>query len=369
MGKTTASDPEEEKIFWVALSSFEGIGPQRLKLLVDYFGSAQKAWMASHYDLEKIGLNPKLVQDFCAFREKFLPYDYFKSVKEKNVKVITLLEKDYPELLKQISSPPPVLYVKGELKPEDSLALAVVGTRKITSYGRQVTAILVSDLVASGLTIVSGMARGVDTMAHQTALSSGGRTIAVLGSGIDFIYPPENKGLYEQIAKNGAVVSEFPVGYPALPQNFPARNRIISGLSLGVLVTEAAQDSGSLITASCAGEQGREVFAVPGPITSPMSVGTSELIQKGAKLVHTVKDILEELNLRQKAGQISARQIVAESPDEEKILAVLREGPDHVDEIIKRTKLETATVGSLLGIMEIKGKVKNLGGGQYGLLR
>ncbi|MDP3998130.1 MAG: DNA-processing protein DprA [bacterium] len=360
---------EEEKVYWVAFSNFEGIGPARFKLLADYFGGAKKAWMASYLELEKIGLNQKLVADFCTFREKFLPYDYSNSLKEKAIGVLTLFDEGYPELLKQISSAPPVLYFKGEIKKEDNLALAVVGTRKITVYGRAVTELLVSQLVGAGLTIVSGMARGVDTAAHQAALSAGGRTIAILGSGIDVIYPPENKGLYEAIAKNGAVVSEFPVGYPALPQNFPARNRIISGFSLGVLVTEAAQDSGSLITASDAAEQGREVFAVPGPITSPMSAGTSELIQKGAKLVHSVQDILDELNLKQRSAQLLAREIVAENPEEEKIIATLRNGPSHIDEIIKQTKLETATVGSLLGLMEIKGKVKNLGGGEYGLMR
>lgn len=360
---------EEEKVYWVAFSSFEGIGPQRLKLLINYFGSAKKAWMASYMELERVGLSEKLVRDFCAFREKFLPHEYFKSVQEKGIKILTLDEKSYPDLLREIPSPPSMLYLKGELKEEDNLALAVVGTRKITPYGRAVTEILVSNLVASGLTIISGMARGVDTVAHQTALSCGGRTIAVLGSGIDVVYPPENKGLSEQIAKNGAVISEFPVDYPALPQNFPARNRIISGLSLGVLVTEAAQDSGSLITASSAGEQGREVFAVPGPITSPMSAGTAELIQKGAKLVHAAKDILEELNLEEKAKQFVARKIIAESPEEEKVLETLKEGPRHIDEIIKLTKLEASTVGSVLGIAEIKGKVKSLGGGQYGLAK
>lgn len=363
------NNPEEERVYWVAFSNFEGIGPQRLKLLIEYFGSAQKAWKASYLELEKIGLPEKLVREFCTFREKFLPHEYFNTLKEKGITVLTLQDANYPQLLKQITSAPPVLYFKGEIKKEDNLALAVVGTRKITVYGRAVTELLVSQLVASGLTIVSGMARGVDSAAHQTALSAKGRTIAVLGSGINVIYPPENKGLYEQIIKNGAVVSEFPVGYPALPQNFPARNRIISGLSLGVLVTEAAQDSGSLITAADAAEQGREVFAVPGPITSPMSAGTAQLIQNGAKLVHTVKDILEELNLEQKTQQLAAREIVPESLEEEKILELLKAGPHHIDEIIKQTKLETATVGSLLGIMEIKGKVKNLGGGQYGLAR
>ena len=361
------SNLEEEKIFWVAFSNFEGVGSQRFKVLLEYFGSAKKAWMASHFDLEKIGLPVKLVRDFCDFREKFLPHDYFNLLKQKKVSVLTLLDEGYPELLRQIPSPPAVLYLKGEFRKEDNLALAVVGTRKITPYGRQVTMILVSNLVAAGLTIVSGMARGVDSVAHEATLAAGGRTIAVLGSGVNVVYPPENKVLYEKISQNGAVISEFPADYPALPQNFPIRNRIISGLSLGVLVTEAAQDSGSLITASSGAEQGREVFAVPGPITSPLSAGTSELIQKGAKLVHAVKDILEELNLEQKTKQLAARKVIPESPEEEKVLEVLKKGPHHVDEIIEETELEASVVGSILGIGEIKGKVKNLGGGQYGL--
>lgn len=366
---TPLNNSEEEKIYWLGFSNFEGIGPQRFKLLLNYFGSAKKAWQASHYDLEKIGLGQKLVADFCAFREKFLPHDYYNTVKEKGIGLITLMDENYPQSLKEIAVPPPLLYIKGELKKEDGIALAVVGTRKITPYGRAVTEILVSGLVAAGLTIVSGLARGVDTMAHQVALSSGGRTIAVLGSGIDLIYPPENRSLFEEITKHGAILTEFPVGYPALPQNFPIRNRIISGLSLGVLVTEAASDSGSLLTAEDAAEQGREVFAVPGPITSPVSAGTSELIQNGAKLVHTVKDVLEELNLEARVQQIVAREIVPESRDEQQILEVLKEGPHHIDEIIKSTKLDAATVGSILGIGEIKGKVRSLGGGQYGLAR
>lgn len=360
---------DEEKIYWVAFSNFEGIGPQRFKLLIEYFGNAKKAWTASHFDLEKIGLGQKLVADFCDFRDKFLLHEYYKSMQAEGIKAVILTDENYPDLLKQISSPPPVLYVRGEIKKEDGLALAVVGTRKITPYGRQATMILVADLVAAGLTIVSGMARGVDTVAHQTALNCLGRTIAVLGSGVDFIYPPENKGLYGEITKNGAVISEFPVGYPALPKNFPIRNRVISGLSLGVLVTEAATDSGSLLTAEDGVEQGREVFAVPGPITSPMSGGTAELIQNGAKLVHTSKDILDELNLEARAKQIVARKILADNPDEAKILAILEKGSAHVDDLVKKTELDVSVVGSILGIAEIKGKVKNLGGGQYGLVR
>lgn len=368
--ENTRFDLQKEKPYWVAFNHFEGIGPHRLKLLIDYFGSAQKAWEAPRKELLEIGLGEKLVADFDEFRQNFSPKDYFGKLSQKGISVLTLLNKDYPEILKQIPDCPPVLYFKGTLKPEDNLAMAVVGTRKITSYGRQATELLVRDLVAVGLTIVSGMARGVDSMAHQTALASGSRTIAVLGSGVDVIYPPENKKLYEEIVKSGAVISEFPPGYPALPGNFPARNRIISGLALGVLVTEAAEDSGSLITASCAAEQGREVFAVPGPITSPLSQGTAELIKKGAKLVYNVRDILEELNIKSRTKQLRAKTVLPESKEEVLILEILKtDGTVHIDEITRRSGMVSAQVGSVLTLMEIKGMVKNFGNGEYGLLK
>ena len=286
---------KDDKPYWLAFNCFDGIGPLRFKLLLEYFGTAKAAWEAEKQELVKIGLGQSLVENFCLFRQSFDILGYLERIKKAKVYVLTLKDEEYPKLLKEIQTAPPVLYIKSKnteiiRRSYHNLCMAVVGTRKITSYGRQVTEALVSDLVAHGLTIVSGMAKGVDSLSHKTAIENGGLTIAVLGSGVDVIYPPENRKLWEEISENGAVVSEFPLGYPAVPGNFPARNRIISGLSLGVLVTEAAEDSGALITASCAAEQGREVFSVPGPITSPLSKGTAELIKKGAKLVYNVNE-------------------------------------------------------------------------------
>lgn len=362
-------DLPKDKIFWVAFNNFEGIGPARFKLLLDWFGSAEKAWKATKGELLKLGLGEKRVGDFCRFREGFDPQEYFSCLSSRNIAVLTLTDKEYPELLRQISDAPPVLYVKSRKPGEvfSNLALAVVGTRKITVYGRQVTEILVRDLVLAGLTIISGMARGVDSVAHQTALEAGGQTIAVLGSGVEVVYPPENKKLYEEIIEKGAVISEFPPQFPALPGNFPSRNRIISGLSLGVLVTEATEDSGSLITASCAADQGREVFAVPGPITSPQTKGTSELIKKGAKLVSSVQDVLDELDIKTRLKKEEGKRVLPGSKEEEAILVILESEVMHFDEIVRQSRMETAIVGSLLTLMEIKGLIKNFGNGEYGL--
>lgn len=360
---------EKDLPFWIAFNVFEGIGPQRFKLLLDYFGTAKKAYLAPEKTWRKIGLNDKLVDNFLIFRQKFNPEKFLEQAKKKEIKILTLKDKTYPELLKQISDAPAVLYIKGEFRPEDNLALAVVGTRKISSYGREVTEILVRDLVVSGLTIVSGMARGVDSLAHRTAIEAGGRTIAVLGCGVDLVYPPENRELYEKVIQHGAVVSEVPPGQYVVRGIFPARNRIISGLSLGVLVTEGAEDSGSLITARDAAQQGREVFAVPGPITSSLSAAPSMLIKNGAKLVYNVSDILDELKIESRKWKIESKKIIPENPEEEKILEILADGPVHIDNLVRISGMETGQVSSLVTLMEIKGKIKNLGGMVYALVR
>lgn len=359
----------EERAYRVALYGVEGIGPHRFPLLIKYFGSAKKAWSAPVKELQEIGLPKAAIENLLQRRQGMTPRVYFRELKKQGVGLYFFGEKDYPVRLAEINNPPQILYVKGKILPEDELALAIVGTRRITPYGRQITENLTQDLVAQGLTIVSGMARGVDSTAHKAALQMGGRTIAVLGCGLDICYPPENKGLMEEIVKHGAVVSEFPLGYPALRQNFPARNRIISGLSLGVLVTEGAEKSGTKITAKWAADQGREVFAVPGPITSKMSQGPADLIKLGAKLVANVNDILEELNLETRKGQQKAKKVLPESPLEEKILAVLSETPIHIDEIVRQTGLLTTKVSSALSLMEMKGKVRNLGGMLYVIKR
>jgi DNA processing protein len=273
-------------------------------------------------------------------------------------------------LLKEISDPPPVLFLKGNLTDFSLPMLAVVGTRKSTAYGRQVCEMLTGELALTGLVIVSGMARGIDSVAHQTTLAVGGKTVAVLGEGVDVVYPPENKELYEEIIKSGVVLSEMPPGHRPSRGTFPARNRIISGLSLGVLVIEGAEDSGALITASAALEQKREVFAVPGPITSPLSAGPTKLLKNGAKLVYRTEDVLEALNLNPKFRKQKLEQEVENKQDlsseEKTILELLVNENLHIDEIIRKSGLASAQTGSLLSLMEIKSLVKNLGGGNYG---
>ncbi len=291
---------EEERNYWVAFSVFPGIGPVRFGLLRNYFGSAQAAWHAGVGELRAIHLGDKLVDQFVAFRRAFVLDDYLGRLKTLGVHVLTLNDPRYPKRLKEIPYAPFVLYVKARVTKEKlnlDRTIAVVGTRNITPYGREVTKRIVEGLVSSGFTIVSGLAYGVDAAAHQAAIDAGGKTIAVLGCGIDIIAPPSNARLYRCIGEegHGAIVSEMPLGLRPDKGRFVARNRIISGLSMGVVVTEGADDSGALITARNAAEQGREVFAVPGPITSPYSRGPAKLIQQGAKLITDVDDILEEL--------------------------------------------------------------------------
>lgn len=288
--------------YFVAFSVFPGIGPVRFKLLYEYFGSARAGWDAPVSLLKKIKLGEKLVDQFDDFRKSFSIEKYIEELHENHVSVLTIVDERYPKMLKQISDAPFVLYIKSKPGME-KLALdrtiGVVGTRKITQYGEEVTRRLVQGLVRYGFTIVSGLAYGVDAVAHQTAIESGGKTIAVLGCGIDIIAPSSNARLYYQIAGDGygAIVSEMPLGLRPEKGLFVMRNRIISGLSLGVVVTEGSDDSGALITARYAGEQGREVFAVPGPITSAYSKGPAQLIKKGAKLIENVDDILDELGI------------------------------------------------------------------------
>lgn len=266
----------------LALHSIDGLGPIRLKAILDYFKDPKLAWEAQSKET----------------RKNLEPESYAKSISESGIKWLTIFDENYPKLLAQIYDPPVVLYYKGEILPQDGQAVAIVGTRKMTGYGKVVTEQFTRGLVSSGVTIVSGLARGVDTKAHTTSIEENGRTLAVLGGGVNNIFPPENRSLAEKIASGfGAVISEFPPDSPSLPGNFPLRNRIISGLSLATLVVEAAEGSGSLITARLALEQGREVFAVPGPITSYLSKGPIDLIKMGARPVSDANEILEELGI------------------------------------------------------------------------
>lgn len=354
-----------DRPYYVALSQAPGIGEQRFKILLQNFDSAESVWKAKDNLLREI-LGPKTYENFNQFRQTTDPIKYLNKIEDQDIAVLTLLDPDYPARLQEIFDPPSVIYVKGEIKPEDNQALGVVGSRKVTGYGQEVTEIIVSQLASSGLTIVSGLARGVDSLAHKTALKNGKRTIAVLGSGVNVIYPPENINLAKEIIKNGAVISELHPDTQPSQGYFPARNRIISGLSLGVLVTEASEDSGSLITASCALEQNREVFAVPGPIYSKMSKGPAELIKQGAKLVTSADDILDELNLK-KSSSSPKIEIKGETADEQSVIDCLQDENKHIDQIIRETQVPAEKMSGLIMTMEIKGQVKHLGAGTYSL--
>ena len=354
--------------YYIALAAAPGIGPAKFKILRKFTKSAREVWVEEPKILIKI-LGEKTARGFLKYRDSLNPQEYLDKVRSKNIGVLIIEDKNYPKLLKEIADPPPVLYVRGELSPKFfKKVIAVVGTRKMTNYGKEVTEVLVRDLVAAGFTIVSGLAYGVDSYAHRVTIGNGGKTVAVLGGGIDRIYPRENEALAKEIENgNGAVISEFPIGMDSMPGNFPARNRIISGLSHGVLITEAGDRSGSLITAGQAGEQGREVFAVPGPILSKLSQGPSSLIKQGAKLVTNVNDILEELNLDVRYKTEDVSEVEGDNEEEEKIIEIIKSGVTHVDQITRQSKLPAAKVGSTLSLMEIKGKVRSSGSGSYSL--
>ena len=361
----------EDTKYWVALNTVEGLGPVTFKQLLKCFGSAKRAWKASASELKSFNFKAKLIENFLQAQRTLDPATTMGRLSELGIKVLTISSSDYPSLLKQTYDPPFLLYVRGEIKSQDELAIAFVGSRKMTRYGLEVTENLVQNLVAHDLTIVSGLAFGVDVASHQAALDAGGRVIAVLASGVDIITPTSNTFLAERILKEGrgAIVSEHPLG--TVPQRyfFPVRNRIISGLSLGTVVIEATEKSGTAHTARSALEQGREVFAVPGSIFSPLSIGTHNLIKAGAKLVNSVEDILEELNLEARSLKLEAREIVPESVEEEKILAVLGNDEVHVDELIKNSGLPASKIAATLTMMEMKGKVKNLGNQTYRIAR
>jgi DNA processing protein len=362
---------DDDKVYWLCFSAFPGVGPLRFKLLLEYFGTAKKAWNATSEELLKINFGGKLTDKLISFRKTFDIQNYVTLIKSKNIEVITIKDGNYPPLLSKIPDAPFLLYVRGDAGMLKSLTntIGVVGTRRITSYGRDVTTKLTSELVNAGLTIVSGMAYGVDTVAHETAIEAGGKTVAVLGCGVDVIHPVSNTDLYWKIVKKyGCVVSEFPVGQYAEKGLFPARNRIISGLSLGVLVTEGAKNSGSLISARYAAEQGREVFAIPGPITSEMSSASTILLKQGAKLVTCADDVLEELKIKFKKQNEKLKimdQNIKLTANENRIVGLLSKESLHFDEISRKTNIDPGKLGAILTEMEIKGYLKSSDSGIY----
>ena len=351
--------------YWVGFNIVHGIGPTRLRALLDHFGAIDRAWHAPAAELQSAGLDRRSIQNLLQTRsERDLGLELDR-LAESRVRVLTWESTEYPRLLREIPDAPPVLYVKGTLTDNDAWAVAVVGTRRASAYGREVTRRLASALARSGITIVSGMARGIDAEAHWTALKTGGRTVAVLGCGIDQVYPPEHRQLAAEIEAAGAIISDYPLGTQPDGKNFPPRNRIISGLSMGVLVTEAGKRSGALITADYAAEQGRDVFAVPGSILSNNSIGTNGLIQDGAKMVTRPEDILEELNLSMVIEQREIRQILPSNEVEALLLARLSGEPVHVDELRRQVNIPIAEVTSTMALMELKGMVRQVGGMKY----
>ena len=353
----------------VGFSLIPGIGRVRLSLLENHFGDLATAWCAQTAELAQCGLDAGTLKAIAYWRPRIDPERELEKAENAGVEVLTVADRSYPSRLKEIYDYPPVLYVKGNLLPEDELSVAVVGTRKPTVYGRQVTEELVTELSRNRIAIASGLARGIDTIAHHTALKNGGRTIAVMGCGVNVIYPSENTALAKQILENGALISECAIDAGPRPENFPRRNRILSGLTLGTLVTEAGEGSGALITADYALEQNREVFAVPGSILSPQSAGTNRLIQQGAKLVRTAFDIMEELNVRAVAGQLEFKEVLPDNDMEKQLLKFLGVEPVHIDEVCRASGLPTSTVSSTLAMMELKGMVKQSGGMNYSLSR
>jgi DNA processing protein len=354
---------------WLALSFVPGIGAIHYRQLLNRFKTPERVFSASHSELCEVeGIGASHAMAIKGFHDDERVKRELRMIESHGVTVLTLNDPRYPENLIRIPNAPPLIYVKGEIIPEDRMAIAIVGSRMASQYGRTVTFRLARDLAQQGITIVSGMARGIDSFAHQGALSAKGRTIAVLGCGVDVIYPSSNRGLYQEIVSKGAVISELPMGSEPDAGNFPKRNRLISGISLGVAVVEAGQKSGSLITARHALDQNREVFAVPGNINSPKSRGTHFLIKQGAKLVESAMDILEDIapQIAREMGwgkpQIQPKEISGLDEDERALLEIIEFNPIHIDQIISMTSLSPAKVSSLLLNLELKGIVNQLPG-------
>jgi DNA processing protein len=367
------SDLETQKKYYNAFNQIPQIGATRFHKLRRHFNTIEQAWRANSKELAESGLEPHIVDIVLEKRKAITPEQEWEKLLTHKVSVVTFEEKNYPKLLKEIHNPPALLYIRGDAELlTHEYSLAMVGTRKVSSYGKQVTPQLARDLASNGIVVVSGLALGVDGLAHHGALESKGKTIAVLGSGIDSasVYPSANRLLAERIVnEQGALISELPLGSMPLKMHFPYRNRIIAGMTLGTIVVEADLESGSLITAQAALEYNRQVFAVPGSIYNRVSAGPNNLLKLGARPVTNVKDILEELNIQSAAKEILARKVLPSSPQEELILKYLNHEPTHINKLIKETGLSAGEVTATLTMMEIKGLVKNLGAMQYSVSR
>ncbi|MEA3494172.1 MAG: DNA-processing protein DprA [Candidatus Margulisiibacteriota bacterium] len=357
----------------LAINKIEKVGPVTIKKLWEHFGSIENAWEANAENILQVeGINKNAAEAFIQNRNKIDLNQELEAIRKSDIKVLTLEDKNYPTTLKNIYAPPPVLYLKGSLQKQDEKAIAIVGTRRASRYGKEIAKKLAYELSSMGFTIVSGMAAGIDTVAHQGALEAGGRTLAIFGTGVDVIYPRSNKELSEQISSSGALISEFPIGADPDKGSFPRRNRVISGLSMGTIVIEGDYTSGAMITAKCALDQGREVFAVPGNVEIDQSKGPHWLIKNGAKLVETVDDVLEELNMvrpvmtNDKLKMTNECRNYSELSDEQKkIVEVLSLEPKHIDRIVIETSLAISQVSSLLMMLEVKKIIRQLPGKMF----
>lgn len=356
--------------YWLGFNIVKGIGPAKVQALLDFYGELSAAWVAPEEQLARIGLDKRALATLREARSRLDLDAELARVEAAGIQLLTWQMAEYPSYLKETPTPPPLIYLSGDLQEVDQFAVAVVGTRRLTSYGRQVTKDLVTGLVHNGVTVVSGLARGIDAVAHKTAVDLDGRTIGVLGSGIDQIYPSEHRSLAKEISSGrGALISEYGLGVRPEAKNFPPRNRIISGLSLGVIVVEAGERSGALITTNFALEQNRDVFAVPGNVNSPVSMGPNRLIQQGAKLVTNVDDVLEELNLHMVAEKTAVQLALPGSNEEIALYTYLSAQPVHIDELSRATGLSSSAVSGTLTLMELKGMVQQVGGMNYVLCR
>jgi len=366
-----------DKLPYLALKSIPGVGLVLFQRLLARFGQPARVFQAKAGELLAVkGVNRDLAQDLLAFRDWDRVEAEFAKMSAAGIEVIMPDDPRFPARLKQIPYPPAFLFLKGTLLPQDDLALAVVGTRSASYYGLKTCRRLAGALAARGVTVVSGLARGIDTAAHQEALENGGRTLAVLGCGLDVVYPPENLKLYGQIPGQGALISEFPLGTPPEARNFPIRNRIISGLALGVVVVEAGLKSGTGITVRYALDQGREVFAVPGPIDSPTSVGPHRLIQQGAKLVQDVEDIFQEFpglargpgplfGVPSRVSETGGPAAAGAAAPEDPLLALLSSDPLSLEELLRATGLPAPQVLSRLTVLELEGLIRELPGKRF----
>ena len=366
--RSAQGNADADAPYWAALRNVTGIGPVRFDRLLTAFGTIHDAWEADAAALRGV-LDRRSLESLVAYRRSADPEGEYAALRAEGIEVVTLRHESYPDLLREVPAPPPVIFLRGTITLEDRRAVAIVGTRRLSSYGREMARALARDLAQAGVTIVSGLARGIDGIAHAAALDAGGRTIAVLGNGVRRVYPAEHRQLAARITEAGAVLSDFHPDAPPDGPNFPARNRLISGLALGVVVVEAPMRSGALITVDFAADQGRDVFAVPGSVLSPASAGCNRILRDGARPVRSADDVLEDLRLGEAPQQIPLESPAALDEDSRRILSTLTAEALHIDEIGAVAGIPIASLSALLMTLELQGFVRNVGAQYYARVR